>query len=85
MVYGATKLEGERQAGRWFKSYTVRAGWMVGLDREHKFVSLIVKQLAAGARTIYAEDDKFGTRLMRRILRATSCGWRTPVGSVRTT
>jgi len=64
MVYGATKFAGEdevRAAGG--QHYIVRPGWMVGGGRrnDHKFVYLILDQLANGARTIHAVDDKWGT------------------------
>ncbi len=78
MVYGRSKLEGERIAQRLLPlTYIVRAGWMPGglalepaeglppevggLDREHKFVALIARQLQAGTKTLHAVDDKFGT------------------------
>jgi dTDP-4-dehydrorhamnose reductase len=64
MVYGATKLTGEthaRNAGG--RTYVIRPGWMVGGGprNDHKFVSMIVEQLSAGAPTIYGVTDKFGT------------------------
>ena len=64
MVYGATKLDGEKEvwaAGG--RSYVIRPGWMVGGGprNDHKFVSFILEQLAAGAREIYAVTDKVGT------------------------
>jgi dTDP-4-dehydrorhamnose reductase len=64
MVYGATKLEGEvhvRDAGG--PHYVIRPGWMVGGGprNDHKFVYMILDQLAQGERTIYGVTDKFGT------------------------
>ncbi|MEZ5843963.1 MAG: NAD(P)-dependent oxidoreductase [Hyphomicrobiaceae bacterium] len=64
MVYGAVKLKGEdhvRAVGG--RHYVVRAGWMIGGGQrnDHKFVSLIIDQLRAGAKVIRAVDDKFGT------------------------
>jgi dTDP-4-dehydrorhamnose reductase len=64
MVYGATKLDGEKEVCKLGgKSYVVRAGWMVGggPSNDHKFVSFIVKQLTEGAREIYGVTDKVGT------------------------
>lgn len=63
-TYGASKFEGEKiVAGTVERHYIVRAGWMVGGGRvkDHKFVSLIVDQLRAGATTLYAVTDKLGT------------------------
>jgi dTDP-4-dehydrorhamnose reductase len=62
-VYGASKLAGERYVQELTpRSYIVRAGWMVGGgDRDHKFVAKILQQLDAGARTLFAVDDKWGT------------------------
>lgn len=63
-TYGASKFEGERiVAGIVDQHYIVRAGWMVGGGRikDHKFVSLMVDQLRAGATTLYAVTDKLGT------------------------
>ena len=65
MVYGATKLAGEHEVAKvGGKAYTVRAGWMVGGGprNDHKFVSFICSQLAAGAKVIYGVTDKVGTR-----------------------
>jgi len=63
-VYGQTKLAGEHFTQRLVDHhYVVRAGWMVGggHGKDHKFVSLILDQLAAGQTTIYAVSDKLGT------------------------
>lgn len=63
-VYGASKLHGEHLVARIVpEHYIVRAGWMVGggPGRDHKFVSLILEQLDAGARTLRAVADKLGT------------------------
>ena len=81
-VYGHSKLAGERAVtALCSRSYTVRAGWMVGggtLDR--KFVGKIAEQLRGGATQLRAVDDKLGSptyapdllRLIRRIV-ATGC------------
>jgi dTDP-4-dehydrorhamnose reductase len=63
MVYGQTKLDGERAVrSEHGRSYVVRAGWMFGGERkDHKFVSKIAAQLREGATEIRAVDDKFGT------------------------
>lgn len=63
MVYGRSKYEGEKFVREYCKRYfIVRAGWMVGgMDKDKKFVSLIVDQLAKGQKLIKAVDDKFGT------------------------
>lgn len=62
-VYGQSKLDGERYVRELLdEHYIIRAGWMVGGGRkDHKFVARILKQLAAGATTIYAVGDKRGT------------------------
>jgi len=62
-VYGQTKLDGEHYVRELLdEHYIIRAGWMVGGGRkDHKFVARILKQLAAGASTIYAVGDKRGT------------------------
>lgn len=63
MVYGATKLDGEKEVRKvGGKSYVVRAGWMIGGGprNDHKFVSFILEQLADGARVIYGVTDKVG-------------------------
>jgi len=61
--YGRSKLEGERYVQSFAERfYVVRAGWMVGGGRkDHKFVAKILAQLHAGARTLYAVGDKWGT------------------------
>jgi len=64
MVYGATKLGGEKLVRANSKRhYVIRAGWMVGggPGRDHKFVPKILEQIANGQRTIHAVDDKWGT------------------------
>lgn len=63
-VYGASKLRGEQFVATIVpEHYIVRAGWMVGGGprQDHKFVSLILRQIDAGARTIRAVSDKLGT------------------------
>lgn len=63
-VYGATKLAGEEAARATLaEHFVLRAGWMMGggpaLDK--KFVNLLYRQLAAGARTLHAVTDKLGS------------------------
>lgn len=62
-AYGASKLAGERFVEQFVPAhFIVRAGWMVGGGpKDHKFVAKILAQLRAGARTIHAVGDKFGT------------------------
>ncbi|MBM9469145.1 SDR family oxidoreductase [Nakamurella leprariae] len=63
-LYGASKYEGELLVSELVEEhYIIRAGWMVGggPGKDHKFVSRIMDQLAAGADTIHAVTDKFGT------------------------
>jgi len=62
-VYGDSKYQGELLVTSLVPAhYIVRAGWMVGGgDRDHKFVAKITDQVANGADTIYAVDDKLGT------------------------
>jgi len=64
IVYGQSKLEGERFVQSFLHKYfVVRAGWMIGggPHKDKKFVNKIVKQIAAGAQELYAVVDKFGT------------------------
>jgi dTDP-4-dehydrorhamnose reductase len=64
MVYGATKYQGElyvcENVSRY---YVIRPGWMVGggLHIDHKFVKLILEQIAEGKSVIHAVNDKVGT------------------------
>jgi dTDP-4-dehydrorhamnose reductase len=62
MVYGRSKFEGEKYVREHCnKYYIVRAGWMVGgLEKDKKFVSLIVNQVIEGKKEIFAVNDKFG-------------------------
>jgi dTDP-4-dehydrorhamnose reductase len=64
MVYGRSKLEGERYI-QWFAHewYVIRAGWMVGggARKDHKFVARMLDQIRAGATVLHAVDDKLGT------------------------
>jgi dTDP-4-dehydrorhamnose reductase len=62
-VYGRAKLAGEHYVQTLVaRHYIVRAGWMVGGGaKDHKFVGKIIQQLEAGADTLYAVDDRFGT------------------------
>jgi len=63
-VYGQTKYAGELHAfNHCRRSFVVRAGWMMGggKTKEHKFISLILKQIEEGKKRIFAVDDKLGT------------------------
>jgi dTDP-4-dehydrorhamnose reductase len=62
-VYGRSKLDGEECVQALLKRFfIVRAGWMVGGGvKDHKFVGRVIQQVQAGATTVYAVDDKFGT------------------------
>jgi dTDP-4-dehydrorhamnose reductase len=63
-VYGATKLAGEEAVRATLaEHYVLRAGWMMGggPDLDKKFVNLLYRQLAAGARTVHAVTDKLGS------------------------
>jgi dTDP-4-dehydrorhamnose reductase len=64
MVYGHTKFAGEQHVRNCCqRHYIVRAGWMIGGGprKDHKFVSLILDQLAEGKRILHAVSDKLGT------------------------
>ena len=45
------------------KDFICRAGWMMGggPTKDKKFIAKLLKQLAAGATTLYVVDDKLGT------------------------
>ncbi|MGI9103743.1 MAG: SDR family oxidoreductase [Terriglobales bacterium] len=63
-VYAKSKYAGERFVREHVsRFYVVRAGWMMGGGprKDKKFVNKIYKQLAAGARELFAVDDKAGT------------------------
>lgn len=63
-TYGASKYEGERIVKELLAEYyIVRAGWMVGggPGKDHKFVSMMVNQIDAGAERLHVVGDKFGT------------------------
>lgn len=62
-VYGASKYKGEQIVAQTVpEHYIVRAGWMIGGGgKDHKFVSLMISQLDAGATTLRAVSDKLGT------------------------
>lgn len=62
-VYGMSKYQGEQVVRATVSDhYIVRAGWMIGGGaRDKKFVHKIVEQIDAGAKKIFAVDDKFGT------------------------
>jgi dTDP-4-dehydrorhamnose reductase len=63
--YGRSKLHGEQRVqvlcGE--HAYVVRAGWMMGggPPLDHKFVGTVVAQLRAGADTIHAVGDRYGS------------------------
>ena len=62
--YGKTKFVGEEIVRHTSpEHYIVRCGWMMsgGQGHDHKFVSLILAQLVAGAHEIRAVNDKFGS------------------------
>lgn len=63
MVYGRSKLEGEKFVKSYCQRYfIVRAGWMIGgLEKDKKFVGAVIDQIYNGARKVYALTDKFGT------------------------
>lgn len=63
-VYARTKKIGERIVEtRVQRHFICRAGWMMGggPGKDKKFISKMMKQLAAGARTLNVVDDKLGT------------------------
>ncbi len=63
-VYARSKYLGELLVERRVdKYYICRAGWMMGGGpaKDKKFVSKVMKQLAAGAKTLKIVDDKLGT------------------------
>jgi dTDP-4-dehydrorhamnose reductase len=63
-VYGASKFRGEKIVEQLVpEHYIVRAGWMVGggPGTDHKFISLMIDQLDAGATSLRAVADKLGT------------------------
>ena len=63
--YGKSKLLGEYLIKKHCPKdhLIVRSGWMIGggKDKDHKFVGKIVQQIKAGADTLTAVDDKFGS------------------------
>jgi dTDP-4-dehydrorhamnose reductase len=64
MIYGQTKYDGEVLVRDILDThYVIRPGWMVGGGPEidHKFVKLILEQIAEGKPVIHAVDDKVGT------------------------
>ena len=63
-VYGATKYEGEKFVRQLVpEHYICRAGWMLGggPQKDHKFTSLIMDQIANGVKVIHAVSDLFGS------------------------
>ncbi|GAA0553881.1 dTDP-4-dehydrorhamnose reductase [Rhizomicrobium palustre] len=63
-VYARAKYMGEVEVlARANKHYIFRAGWMMGGGpaKDKKFISKLMKQLAAGATTLNIVDDKLGT------------------------
>ena len=69
--YGMSKFYGEQAVRGWEKHYIFRAGWMFGggKDKDHKFVSLIMKQLEN--EVIFAIDDNIGCPTYTRDLMST--------------
>lgn len=63
--YGKSKLLGEHLIKKHcpINHLIVRSGWMIGggKEKDHKFVGKIVQQIKAGADTLTAVDDKFGS------------------------
>lgn len=70
MVYGHSKLEGERYVSTLLERYyIIRVGWMMGGGKkDHKFVARVLAQLSAGAKVIRAVGDKFGSPTYSRDL-----------------
>src|SRR5690606_3926793 len=63
-VYARSKHLGELLVERRVDQYFIcRAGWMMGGGpaKDKKFVSKVMKQLAAGVKTLKIVDDKLGT------------------------
>jgi len=63
-IYARSKYLGEILVQqRVPRHYICRAGWMMGGGpaKDKKFISKIMKQLAAGAKTLNVVDDKLGT------------------------
>lgn len=63
-VYARSKHLGEHIVEKRVQKYYIfRAGWMMGggPGKDKKFVSKVMKQLAAGATTLNIVDDKLGT------------------------
>jgi dTDP-4-dehydrorhamnose reductase len=63
-VYARSKYLGEILVQeRVDRHYIFRAGWMMGggPERDKKFISKMMQQLAAGAKTLNVVDDKLGT------------------------
>lgn len=63
-IYARSKHLGEVLVQqRVARHYICRAGWMMGGGpaKDKKFISKIMKQLAAGAKTLNVVDDKLGT------------------------
>lgn len=63
-VYARSKYLGEVAVQQRLSRYFIcRAGWMMGggPKKDKKFIAKIMRQLAAGAKTLNIVDDKFGT------------------------
>jgi len=62
-VYGKSKYEGEKFVKNLLDEYFIfRPGWMIGGGKkDKKFIGKLIQQIRAGAKEIYAVDDKFGT------------------------
>jgi dTDP-4-dehydrorhamnose reductase len=58
-VYGASKLEGERQASRLARSLVVRTSWLFGPGGPN-FVATIARRLAEGGGPLRVVDDQVG-------------------------
>jgi dTDP-4-dehydrorhamnose reductase len=63
--YGRSKLLGEYGVQKYLPvdSLIVRAGWMIGggIERDHKFVGKVVKQIKDGVAGLRAVGDRYGT------------------------
>ena len=62
-IYGKSKMFSESLVSTYDNGFVVRAGWMMGGGiKDHKFVSLIVRQIILdSSKVIHAVDDKYGT------------------------
>jgi dTDP-4-dehydrorhamnose reductase len=61
-IYARSKYYGEKYVKYTVKKhYIFRAGWMMGGNKDKKFVKKILKQIDDGKTTINVVDDKLGT------------------------